>query len=200
MKKLFASGLASVILLALGICLFINPLYFISLTCTVLGAVLIAAATIKFLSAYKTGTVSSESAVCVVLFVLGIILVVLQGQLLSVIPLTVGICFLVYGILKFKTALTFKNINKHVYSKLAYSALIGIILAVLIIMFHGLATDVILRLIGALLIYNAIENIFSAVVSKSSGSNEGKITGSIKTEQIEVEFHESGDSSENSKE
>ena len=96
-------------------------------------------------------------------------------------------------------AFAFKNVNSHVYSKLAFSALIGIILAILIIAFHGLATDVVLRLIGALLIYNAIENIFSAVVAKSSDSGDKIITGGKKTSKIEAEFHESGDSSENNK-
>ena len=66
-------------------------------------------------------------------------------------------------------------------------ALIGIGLAVLIIAFSWLATDIILRCIGVLLIYNSVENIFSAIVSKPDSDNKKKAD---KKDVVEAESEE----------
>lgn len=172
MKKFLSSALTSIILLAAGICLILDPARVVNFACYIAGGVCIAIATIKFFSAFKKDTVAKESVPCIVLLALGVVLITLKGSIIGVFPLIVGICFLVHGLLKLHAAFMIKKINEAAFTKLLVSALIGIALAILIITLHGLAINVIFRLIGALLIYNSIENIFSTIVSKPANAEK----------------------------
>lgn len=187
MKKLLSISLTSIIFLVAGICLVVNPGLFMDYICYIAGGVAIAIAAIKFYSAYKNNTISKETPACVVLLILGIVLIVLKASILGVFPLIIGICFLVYGLLKLIKAFSLKTTKPEAYKKLLISALIGIGLAVLIIAFSWLATDIILRCIGVLLIYNSVENIFSAIVSKPDSDNKKKAD---KKDVVEAESEE----------
>ena len=187
MKKLLSISLTSIIFLAAGLCLVINPGLFMDYICYIAGGVAIIIAAIKFYSAYKNNTIAKESPACVVLLILGIVLIVLKASILGVFPLIIGICFLVYGLLKLIKAFALKAAKPDAYKKLLISALIGIGLAILIIAFSWLATDIILRCIGVLLIYNSVENIFSAIVSKPESDNSKKKADKKATVEAESE-------------
>ena len=191
MKKFLSISLTSIIFLIAGICLVVNPGLFMDYICYIAGGVAIVIAAIKFFSAYKNNTIAKETPACIVLLILGIVLIVLKASILGVFPLIIGICFLVYGLLKLIKAFSLKETKPEAYKKLLISALIGIGLAVLIIAFSWLATDIILRCIGVLLIYNSVENIFSAIVAKPDSDNSKK--KSDKKEAVEAEAEESDD-------
>lgn len=184
MKKFISSAATSVILLFAGLCLAIKPSSFMNAICYIAGAVCIVIAALKFFSAYKKNTISKEAPLCIILLLLGAVLIFLQGSIISILPLIVGICFLFSGLLKLKSAYAFKNANADVYKKLMISALIGVVFALLIIILSGFIGELIYRLIGVLLIYNSLENIFDIVVSKPKNEKQ------VKKEKIEAEVEE----------
>lgn len=193
MKKFLSISLTSIILLAAGLCLVIDPDLFMNYVCYIAGGIAIVIAAIKFYSAYKNNTISKESPACIILLILGIVLIVLKAQILGVFPLIIGICFLVYGLLKLITAFSLKNTRPDAYKKLLISALIGIGFAIIVIAFSWLAADIILRIIGVLLIYNSLENIFSAIVAKPEAENKKK---AVKKEAVEAESHDADEEKE----
>lgn len=174
MKKFLSVALTSIILLAAGLCLVINPGLFMGYVCYIAGGVAIVIAAIKLFTAYKSNTIAKESPACIILLILGIVLIVLQSSILTVFPLIIGICFLVYGLLKLIKAFSLKATRPEAYKKLLISALIGIGLAIFIIAFSGLLSFMIYQLIGVLLIYNSLENIFSEIVAKPESENKKK--------------------------
>ena len=193
MKKFLSISLTSIILLAAGLCLVIDPGLFMNYVCYIAGGIAIVIAAIKFFSAYKNNTVAKESPLCIILLILGIVLIVLKAQILGVFPLIIGICFLVYGLLKLITAFSLKNTRPDAYKKLLISALIGIGFAIIVIAFSWLAANIIMRIIGILLIYNSLENIFSAIVAKPETENKKK---AVKKEAVEAESRDADEEKE----
>ena len=174
LKKFIGISTSSLILLAAGLCLAINPSAFMNTVCYIAGAVCIAIAAIKFFSAYKKNTYSKQVPGCVVLFVLGAVLIFLQSSMISIFPLIVGVCFLTSGLIKLRGAYAFKSSNPGIFKKLLISSLCGIVFALLIIILSGFIGDIIYRLIGVLLIYNSAENIFDSIVSKQPAKKVSK--------------------------
>lgn len=184
MKKFLGTSAASVILLVTGLCLAIKPSAFMNAICYIAGAFAIIIAAIKFLAAYKKNTVSKEAPLCIVLLVLGAVLIFLQGSVISILPLIVGICFLCNGLLKLRKAYSFKDSNAEIYKKLMISALIGIAFSLIIIILSGFIGELIYRFIGVLLIYNSLGNIFDSVISKPKGQKQVK-KGAVEAEAEE---------------
>ena len=195
MKKILSSALTSLILLAAGLCLVINPGAFMHYACYIAGGIAIAIAAIKFLTAYKNNTIAKETVPCVILLALGIVLIVLKGSILEIFPLIIGICFLVYGLLRLVAAFAIKQINESAFKKLLISAIIEIVLAILIIVLKGVLTTYIYYLIGALLIYSAFENIFSIIVAKPEDESKKK-KAPTKKDAIAAESKDADDEDE----
>ena len=165
MKKFFASAIISFVLLFAGLCLAIIPSAFMNILCYFAGTTCIILSAVKFLTAYKKNNMYIQVPFCVMLLMLGFVLVLLQAQIINILPLIVGVCFLVYGLTKLNTANAFKNISSEIYKKLLISALVGIAMSLLIIILSNFIGEIIYRLIGVLLIYNSAENIFSKIIS-----------------------------------
>lgn len=200
MKRILTSSLVSLIFLAIGLCLVINPGSFMDFVCYIAGAVSIVIAAIRFYMAYRKNTIAKEAFFCIMLLALGVVLIVLKDSILGIFPLIIGICFLVYGLLKIIKAFSFKNSNEATFKKLLISALIGIGLSVLILAFSWLATNLIQRFIGVLLIYNCVENIFSAIVAKPESNKKNGKKNDVEAESEDVDDSEATEQSDEDKE
>ncbi len=166
MKKLIYASLVSIVMIAVGICLLIYPVEFITWACYIIGALSIIIAALKFFFAYRNSSLKNEIFTCLCFLVVGILLCVIQQKVAEVLPLITGICLLVYGFLKLYGSFTFKKQDETVFKKLAISSGISIVLSIIIILCRNLDAEIIFRIIGAILMYNAADNIFSCVIVK----------------------------------
>ncbi|MBE6682482.1 MAG: hypothetical protein E7600_09410 [Ruminococcaceae bacterium] len=187
MKKFLNELLTSLVLLASGILLLIYPMESADTACYLAGAICIIIAVIKFILSMKNFTFIFKTIHCILLFSLGITLITFKSIIIGTLPVIVGTFFLIYGSVKLFAAFMVRAFSKTTFIKLFVSALIGIVLAVVIILFHGFANEIIFRLIGVLLIYNAVENIFSAIISKPFSKRKEKDS---KDDRIHAEFED----------
>ncbi len=183
MKKIFSGTSASTaLMLIFGIMLTFYPGFFAKTICFIFGCAAILVAAIRFLLALRKGAPSPELLPCILLLLMGIILIFLHEQVLGILPMTAGICFLTYGLLKLRSAFAFRDKSRTLFIRLLIPALLGIAFSLFLIFFRFETAEFIIRIIGIILLYNCLEEILAAVFIKSSRK---------KLDTIEGEFTES---------
>lgn len=163
MKKFLITALVFIILVASGVCLAFFTDVFTGIICYVLGGVAIAIAIIKFIDAYRKSTIKKDIALCLLLFIVGLLLIILKNEVLYVLPIVVGTCFIVYEVVKIIKNFKLKDTDSTAFKMILISSLIGIVFCIAVMCFINFEA-VALKLIGALLIFYSIQYVFSAIV------------------------------------
>ena len=172
MKKFLITALVFIILVASGVCLAFFTDIFTGTICYVLGGVAIAIAIIKFIDAYRKNTIK-DIALCLLLFIVGLLLIILKNEVLYVLPIIVGTCFIVYEVVKIIKNFKLKDTDSTAFKMILIASLIGIVFCLAVMCFINFET-IALKLIGALLIFYSIQYVFSAIVLSKAINASGK--------------------------
>ncbi len=157
--------LAASATLVFGLALLIKPDLTTNLILNILGGALIAAGAYKvvryFMNRDPYDIFSWDLALGVILACGGLSLIVFKRMLLSIVPLMFGIAMLVCGVVKLQAAFTMKRmLNRRWYFTLIATG-VSCILGLLIIL-HPFGTGLaLIRLIGASIAIEAIQDILS---------------------------------------
>lgn len=189
-SKIFKSGVAgTVVVIALGLVLTFFPQTVADTIFYVLGTVCLVAACFYLYKCIKKESSLLNAFSALAYLALGLILVIFQSPIFSVLPLTAGICMLVFSLLKLYTAFSFRKQNRALFKKLLVPCVINAILGIVLILTRNLANDIITRIIGVILLYCACEGIVTKLLVRAD-SKFGGDDGSIVKKEIEAEFSE----------
>ena len=173
MKKFFLTALVAIILLASGVFLAFYTEY-ANIACYILGGVSILLACLKFFDAYRKNTIKKDVLLCILLLVLGLVLIFLKDELITILPIIIGVCVVVYELVKIIKNFSLSKTNSKAFIMLLVSSLIGVIFAVVnVCLIKTIENNTKLILTGALLIYYGLQYIFStAVISFKDDTQE----------------------------
>ena len=200
MKKLVSKILKNGIVgtttvIIIGLILTFFPSMVADTICYVLGAVCLIAACVYLYRCIKTHSKISNSTTALAFLALGLILVIFQSSIFAALPLTAGVCLLVFSLLKLYTAFAFFKYNRALFGKLLVPAIINAILGILLILLRDKADDIIIRIIGVILLYCACEGIISKLLIRAD--SKFRDAGEAENKQITAEFTDnSADDSE----
>lgn len=155
----------AVIYIALGLVMLLIPTVVSDFICYIIGALFLVIGIAGIVSYIKTrGTGFGGSAVLVVSIIfsaLGIYILCNPVAFASFIPLVVGIMLLVDSVNKFQTTMDLKKVGYKNWWQMLIVTLIIVALA-FVLMFNPFESiAMFIRLIGALLIFDGLSNIFT---------------------------------------
>lgn len=185
MKKLYiklASGNSiNLITLIAGICLLLFPGLFVKTACYIAGAACVCFAIFKFIMLYRTGLLSFTFFLPLITFFFGLILIYSHDSLISILPLTVGIYLIaggINGIIRVKEIRgSFSKYSFKYFIPSGISLLFGLVL----LLFPFGSIMLVLRVVGAALIYSALQGYITFKFYSKPRQDNGP---------IEVEFED----------
>ena len=163
MKKFLTSALIAVILLASGIFLAFFTEY-AGIACYVLGGVSIVIAGLKFFDAYRKETIKDNIFFCILMLILGIVMIFLKDELISILPIILGVFVVIYELIKLIKNFSLSKTHSKAFVMILVASLIGAVFAIVNLCLFNLENNTKLILIGALLIYYAVQYIFTTAV------------------------------------
>ncbi|MGN1031011.1 MAG: HdeD family acid-resistance protein [Butyricicoccaceae bacterium] len=182
--RLRASSLGWIIA---GLVLLIRPNTVIDLFCYVIGALIIAFGVIQILPYVTSRTFTlSAGLICVISVALGVFFISNSHLVASVLPLVIGIVMIADGISNLYHAIKMRRYDTG-WTHILVVGLITFIFGLLITLNAYHTTTLVLRLMGAALLFNGISDLW--IVSRISRAirREEEATGSYRGDFIDVE-------------
>ncbi len=175
----------NIITLIAGICLAVFPGLFVKTVCYILGALAVCYAIYRFIKIYKSASFAFGMITPFIIFFLGLTLIYNHDGVMSILPITIGVYLMVGGIsglMKVHESIGAfsKNMIKY-YLPSAISLIIGLIL----LFFPFGSTLLVLRVVGAALIYSALQNFFTGGFTKKPHRDNGPIEGKFEDKSDE---------------
>lgn len=165
--------LGTIITVALGIILIFFSELVANTVCYIAGIICLIAAGYCFfksvaLKKFEYSQNKSDMFIFCTLLTLGLILIIFQSKVFSVLPLSAGIYLTVLGIIRAAQAfVSYRKLNPELFKKLLIPAIIDIVLGILMIVLRDLTDDIIVQIIGVILLYNACESIIIRLLTKN---------------------------------
>lgn len=173
--KLGSQNTINIITLIAGICLLLFPSFFVKTVCYIAGAACICFAIFKFIMLYRTGLLSYTFFLPLITFFFGLMLIYSHNSILSLLPLTVGIYLIaggINGIIRVKEMRgSFSWTNLKYFIPSAISLIFGLVL----LLFPFGSIILVLRVVGAALIYSALQGYITFRFYSKPHNNNGPI-------------------------
>jgi len=196
--KILKSGVVgTVVIIALGLLLTFFSETVANTIFYVMGAFCLLAACFYLYKCIKKEATVVNAFSALAYLALGLILVIFQSAIFSALPLTAGICLLVFGLLKLYTAFTFRKTNSTLFKKLLIPAAINAVLGIVLILIRDIADNIIIQVIGVILLYCACEGIISKLVIKADSKFASSEEAASSNMQIQAEYSDSDSENEN---
>ena len=162
----------NIIMLISGICLLLFPSLFVKTVCYFAGAACICFSIFKFILLFKTGLLVFTFFLPLITFFVGLMLIYSHNGILSILPLTVSIYLIMGGIKSImKVNEIYGSFNRHTIRHYIPSA-ISFAFGLVLLLFPFGSIILVLRVIGAALIYSTLQNhITLRFYSKPKSSN-----------------------------
>lgn len=156
-----SSNSANTILLICGLLLLIFPNLLISSICFILGVVCIIKACTDLSMFLKFPQMRFTLFRCILLFILALILFFRHTDIVSILPVTVGIFLFIDGVSGIVRGLETKKSGRNYSAKIFISPAITFGLGLILLLFPFESTTTVLRIIGIALIYEAVKGYFN---------------------------------------
>jgi hypothetical protein len=178
--------LSSLLCIAMGVVVIIWPEYISGIIGTVCAVVMIIIGAV-YLGSYflSVATNGFSAAMGAVVLLLGVWVLIQPNIVLTLIPVVIGVMLAAHGIRGIRESLATRKYGSDEWGIGAVLAVISIILGAVCIMDAFGVVKLAVRIIGVVLIYNGISNIYIAVVSSKSERHYRK-----NNETIDLEFNE----------
>ncbi len=175
--KLKGQNTINIITLIAGICLAVFPGLFVKTVCYILGALAVCYAIYKFIKIYKSSASAFSMITPFIIFFIGLTLIYNHDGVMSILPITIGVYLMVGGISGLmKVHESFGAFSKNMIKYYLPSA-ISLIIGLILLFFPFGSTLLVLRVVGAALIYSAIQNFFTGDFNRKQKSSNGPIEG-----------------------
>lgn len=159
--------LTQILIILLGIILLFNPAATARTICYIIGTVIMAAGVIKILSYFLTNFENNwqkNSFVNgAVLVIVGILFVVKVKVIMSIIPVIMGIFVLLSGLGKLQAVFDLKRIKSGGWIGLLIISIINIALGVFLLSDVIGAAKLMIRVVGACMIYSGVTDLINIV-------------------------------------
>lgn len=188
------SWISAIVLCALGIVLVIWPGTSIRVVCMVIGAVIAIFGGVNVINALKTrqaGLLSGFFAsIGLILLILGIWLLIIPETIVSLFPIFIGIMLLIHGVIDFSETIELKNLGyERWFIPLAMSILL-ILLAIVILINPFGTVETIVRVIGIVLIYDGLKDIYLNIMLRITRGRMGKAIQDMQIIDVEIDQEE----------
>lgn len=170
---------SSIIMLVIGLGLLLFPEFFTATVCYILGALAIAFSISSVIKYVVSPITFFPLGYAIILFVIGIVLIVRHDSVISILPFVSGVFLLVNSIKEIMRALDYKKNYGQGWVSLLIPSLIMLVLGVILMAFPFGSVMLMLRIVGAALVYSAIENIFHINYIKRRIDKSEPIEGSF---------------------
>lgn len=182
--RLRASSLAWMIA---GLILLVRPNSVIDLFCNVIGALIIAFGVIQVLpSITNRMLVVSSAVICVVSVAIGVFFITNARLIASVLPLIIGIVMIADGVSNLYHAVKIRRYDLH-WTHVLIVGLVTLAFGLLIVLNAYHTTELVLRLMGAALLFNGISDLWIIGRVSKAAKREAEATGSYRGDYIDVE-------------
>lgn len=170
MKEFFKSMkisfiLASILYIAFGVVLLIWPNTTRDIICFAFGAVLLVYGVITIISFFvhdsRLGAFRFELILGVISSGVGILFLLKPELVSSVLPVVLGIYIVIDALLNVKRALELKGLGYAHWPVVLGLSLVSVVLGAFILLRPAFITDVIIMVIGGVLIYNGISDLWA---------------------------------------
>lgn len=158
---------AAIVILICGFLMLMNPEMALSFIAQVLGILLIAVGIIFILAYFlrrKAEVIGYDLIIGVVIVGLGIFVCLKQELVASILPVILGICIVISGVLKIQRSLDLKRMEVENWGYVAIMALISVLLGTIVILRPFSTAKLIMRLVGISFIYSGITDLITAVI------------------------------------
>lgn len=156
-----SSNSTNTILLICGLLLFILPHLLISSICFILGVICIIKACTDLSLFLKYPAMRFSLFKSILLFILSLILFFRHTDIVSILPVTVGIYLFIDGVSGIVRCLDIKKSRRNYSPKIFVAPAITFGLGLILLVFPFESTTTVLRIIGIALIYEALKGFFS---------------------------------------
>lgn len=182
--RLRASSLAWIIA---GLILLVRPNSVIDLFCNVIGALIIAFGVIQLLPSVANRTlVVSSAVICVVSVAVGVFFITNSHLVASVLPLIIGIVMIADGVSNLYRAVQIRHYDLH-WVHVLIVGLVTLAFGLLIVLNAYHTTALVLRLMGAALLFNGVSDLWIIGRVSRAAEQEREKTGSYEGDFIDVE-------------
>jgi len=114
-----------------------------------------------FVKSRNTAVYNMDMGIGGALFIVGLMIYIFKGFLLSLVPTIIGIILLVSGLLKLQTALDFRRLNVRRWQIQLITAAISVVMGIIILINPFSTALLMTRLIGAAILIEGLQDVFS---------------------------------------
>lgn len=156
--------LLSILMAVLGLVLFIWPGQTLAVAGRILGIALLVGAAVSGFTWYKDrnkpGTSYTTLAIGILCLVVGLIVLIAPKGVVALLPRLVGVFIVVNGVINLAQALELRNVGQSSWTGSLVMAILTILAGAFLVFFASRVVDAVVMVIGGVLIYNGVSNIW----------------------------------------
>lgn len=156
--------LLSVLMVVLGLVLFIWPGKTLTLAARILGIALLIGAAVSGFSWYRernqAGSTYASLGIAALCLIAGLIVLIAPKGVVSLLPKLIGIAILVNGVINLAQAIELRNVGQSGWTSSMAMAALTIALGLFLVIFSFSAMKAAVMVIGGVLVYNGVSNLF----------------------------------------
>ena len=162
----------SAAIIIFGLALLIWPARTTGFILNFIGGILMACGAFRicryFLKSRDTALYNMDLGIGSTLAVIGILIYLLKGFLLSLVPTIIGIILLVSGLIKLQTAIDFKRLSVYRWQFQMIISIVSVIMGGIILINPFGTALVLTRIIGAAILIEAVQDVISLITFKNT--------------------------------
>lgn len=177
-KPSWSAWIVSAAAIIFGLALLIRPAQTTGFILNFIGGVLMFIGAFRiaryFLKSRDTAMYNMDLGLGSTLAVIGLLIYVFKGFLLSIVPTIIGVILLVSGLIKLQTAIDFKRMYVHRWQLQMATSIISILMGA-VILFNPFCTALLMtRIIGAAILVEALQDALSLFTFRDAYTHYGR--------------------------
>ncbi len=156
--------LLSILMAVLGLVLIIWPGQTLAVAGRILGIALLVGAAVSGYTWYrdrnKTSSNYTTLAIAILCLAAGLIVLIAPKGVVALLPRLIGVFILVNGVINLAQALELRNVGQSSWTSSLVMAILTILAGAFLVFFASTVVDAVVMVIGAVLVYNGVSNIW----------------------------------------
>ena len=165
LKPGWHTWIISAAIILFGLALLIWPGQTTGLILNFVGGLLMACGAFRliryFVKSRNTAVYNMDMGIGSTLFIIGLMIYIFKGFLLSIVPTIIGIILLISGLLKLQTALDFRRLNVRRWQLQLITSGISVVMGIIILINPFSTALLMTRIIGAAILIEGPQDTFS---------------------------------------
>ncbi len=156
--------LLSILMVVLGLVLFIWPGQTLAVAGRILGIALLVGAAVSGYTWYKDrnkpGSNYTTLAIGILCLAAGLIVLIAPKGVVALLPRLIGVFIVVNGVINLAQALELRNVGQGSWTSTLVMAILTILAGAFLVFFASTVVDAVVMVIGGVLVYNGVSNIW----------------------------------------